>query len=207
MSVRPARVDFYFDYVSGYAYFGWWEVKRACAGRGVELRPRPVLFARLLERWGQSGPAEVPPKTDWVFRDWLRRARIGGIPYAPPPSHPFDPLLALRLSLHDVGGERQTEVIDALFRAGWAQRVDLADEEAVERVLEAAGLDARNLLAQARDPVVKEALRSETEAAIERGVFGVPTTIAGRTLLFGSDRLDHLELVLDGRDPLDEAIR
>jgi 2-hydroxychromene-2-carboxylate isomerase len=204
VSSKPAHVDFYFDYVSGYSYFAWWNTKTACAARGVELRPRPVLFAGLLDHWGHLGPAEIPPKATYIFRDWLRTARLTDVPYSGPKTHPFNPLLALRLSLREVGRRDQTRIVDVLFRAGWAQGVDLSDDEALERVLDDAGLDGLGLLAQARDPVVKQALREETDAAIARGVFGVPSMIAGGELFFGNDRVEHLALRLDGRDPLDD---
>jgi 2-hydroxychromene-2-carboxylate isomerase len=83
--------------------------------------------------------------------------------------------------------------------------VDLGSPEALVAALDARGLDGRGLLARASAPAAKEALRQETAAAIARGVFGVPTMMAGDTLLWGNDRLEHLTLVLDGRDPLDRA--
>jgi 2-hydroxychromene-2-carboxylate isomerase len=198
-------VDFYFDYVSPYAYFAWLRIGELCAARGnVELRIHPVLFAGLLDHWGQRGPAEVPPRRAWVFRDGARYAARHGIPLAWPAAHPFNPLLALRLSLP---GTEQRRVISAIFDAGWARGGDLGAPEQLRRALDDAGLDGAGRLAAAAAPEVKAALRAETDAAIARGVFGVPTMIAGDELFWGSDRLDDLAAHLDGRDPLDDAHR
>src|SRR5882672_7703102 len=197
------RVDFYFDYLSGYAYFGWLRIQDVCAARGVELSIRPVLFAGLLDHWGTVGPAEVPPRRAWVYRDGFRYAALHGIALKCPKFHPFNPLPALRMSLAAVAGADQQRVVDAIFRAGWGKGIDLGSTVELVACLDAAALDGRALLARAETASAKEALRRETEEAIARGVFGVPTMISGDELFWGSDRIDHLELYLDGRDPLD----
>ena len=55
-------IDFYFDYLSPYAYLAWLCLPEVTESRDVEIVPRPVLFAGLLNHWGQLGPAEIPPK-------------------------------------------------------------------------------------------------------------------------------------------------
>ena len=69
---RGARVDFYFDYLSPYAYFSALRLPALCARRGAELVWHPVLFAGLLDHWGHRGPAEIPPKALYTFRDSAR---------------------------------------------------------------------------------------------------------------------------------------
>jgi hypothetical protein len=63
-------------------------------------------------------------------------------------------------------------------------------------------LPAAELLARARTPEIKQLLRSETERAIARGTFGVPSMLVGDELFWGVSQLDNLALHLDGRDPL-----
>lgn len=199
------RVDFYFDYISGYAYFAWLRIQEICDRRGVELDVHPVLFAGLLDRWGQLGPAEIPPKRAWAYKDAFRHARLHGIELSCPKYHPFNPLLALRLSLREVAGAEQRRVVSTLFRAGWGQGIDLGSPDELAGALDREGLDGRALIERASAPEAKEALRRDTERAVDRGVFGVPTTFVGDELFWGSDRMDYIELALDGRDPLDEA--
>lgn len=199
------RVDFYFDYISGYAYFAWLRIQEICDHRGVELGVHPVLFAGLLDRWGQLGPAEIPPKRAWAYKDAFRHARLHGIELSCPKYHPFNPLLALRLSLREVAGAEQRRVVSTIFRAGWGQGIDLGSPDELAGALDREGLDSRALIERASAPAAKEALRRDTERAVGRGVFGVPTTFVGDELFWGSDRMDHVELALDGRDPLDEA--
>jgi 2-hydroxychromene-2-carboxylate isomerase len=197
------RVDFYFDYLSGYAYFGWLRIQEICDARGVELVIRPVLFAGLLNHWGTVGPAEVEPRRAWVYRDGFRYAALRGIELDSPKYHPFNPLPALRTSLAVVSAAEQRTVVQALFLGGWAKGIDMGSPEELAATLNAAGVDGQALLERARSPEAKQALVDETNAAVARGVFGIPTVIVDDELFFGNDRMDYVEMYLDGRDPLD----
>lgn len=201
MAARP--VEFFFDFLSPYSYFAWPRVRALCARRGVALDLRPVLFAALLDHAGQRGPAEIPAKRAWLLTDCVRLAALYGVPFTFPRHHPFNPLHALRLALPEVSGERQADVVDALWEAGWVNGMDLGATDDLAAALDARGLDGRTLLARASKPSAKDALRRATDDAIGRGVFGVPTFIVGDTLFWGNDRLEHVELALEGRDPLD----
>lgn len=196
------RVDLYFDFISPYAYIGYLRLAALCDRRGAELALHPVLFAGLLNHWGQLGPAEIPAKRIWTFKDSLRTARLAGFDFCPPPSHPFNPLTALRLALPVVAGADQRRVVDVLFRACWGKGIDLSSPAELRRVLGEAGLDGEALVAKTADPAAKEGLRQATDEAIALDVFGVPTMIVDGELFWGADRVDHVELALDGRDPL-----
>jgi 2-hydroxychromene-2-carboxylate isomerase len=197
-----APIRFYFDYVSHNAYLAFTQLDRISLrhGRGFELCP--VLFAGLLNRHGQLGPAEVPPKARWMMLDVVRKARRFGVPLAPPASHPWNPLLSLRVSHAPLAPEERARLVGTVFKAAWAESVDVASERELGRALRSAGFDADGLLAFARGDEAKRRLRETTDAALDEGVFGVPTCIADERLFWGFDDLAHLELHLSGRDPL-----
>jgi 2-hydroxychromene-2-carboxylate isomerase len=201
----PRTVDFYFDYLSPYAYLAWLCLPEITDPRGVEIVPRPVLFAGLLNHWGQLGPAEIPPKAAHVSRDIRRFAGLRGLPLQSPRYHPFNPLPALRVSLAGVSGDNQKSAISAIFGAGWAEGCDLGDPADICAALNTAGLQGEALVAQTRNPGVKEQLRADTERAIDLGVFGIPTMVVDGELFWGLDQLHFLELYLDGDDPLKSA--
>jgi len=196
-------VDLYFDFISPYSYFAWMKLGPLCAKKGAALVARPVLFAGLLNHWGQLGPAEIPAKRRFLFSDAVRIAELHGLPFRGPRYHPFNPLTALRVAVAEAAGDRQREVIDTLFHAGWGSGIDLGSQEEIARALDDKGLDGRALLEKAAQAEVKDALRKSTEEAIGRGVFGVPTMFVGEDLFWGSDRIDHVALALDGEDPID----
>jgi len=177
-------------------------VRRLCEERGADLVIRPVLFAGLLNHWGQLGPAEIPPKSLFVLKDCARRAALSGLPLRVPQFHPFNSLTALRVSLAEVSGKDQPRVVDALFQAGWGQGMDLGSADAIVEILDAAGLDGKALVARTADPAVKEALRTATENAVGRGVFGIPTMIVDTELFWGNDQIENVDRYLSGTDPI-----
>jgi len=195
-------VDFYFDYLSPYAYLASREVPGLCVRHGLELRFRPVLFAGLLNYWGQRGPAEIPPKATHTIKECMRYALLRDIPCRPPRHHPFNPLAALRASLAEVSGADQPRVVSAIYELGWARGGDLGDPTEIAAALDREGLDGSAIVEAAGSEAAKNSLRRETEAAVGRGVFGIPTMIAGDELFWGLDQLAYLELFLEGRDPL-----
>ena len=202
--MAPKTLDFYFDYLSPYAYFAWPRITELCDRRRLTLCPRPVVFGKLLDHWGQRGPAEIPPKRAWLYRYCFRYASRQGLAFEPPARHPFNPLPALRLSLSEVCGERQRQTIDAIFAAGWGAGADLGDPNALMQALDKAGLPGRDWLERTTTVEVKDALKRQTRQAVERGVFGVPTMIVDDQLFWGNDQFEHLASYLDGDDPVDE---
>ena len=149
-----------------------------------------MLFAGLLNHWGQKGPAEIEPKRAWTFRHvhWL--AQQHGIALDTPAVHPFNPLPLLRLALA-CGPNRR--VVEALFRHVWVGGLDAQDPQRL------ADLTAR--LAPPRDPAgdeVKAELRRLTEEAAADGIFGVPTCALDGRHFWGLDALPMLRDALQG---------
>jgi 2-hydroxychromene-2-carboxylate isomerase len=178
-----------FDVISPFAYLGFRDLERLPAH--VELRYVPVLFAAILNHFGQLGPAEIPSKRRFTYRFVMWRARQMGLPLRFPPAHPFNPLPALRLVIA-AGSDRRAAgaALDAVFRDGR----DLADATEIADLARELGVaEPKSALA---DPAVKERLRANTDWAIERGVFGVPALIIGEEIFWGHDAfamaLDYL---------------
>jgi 2-hydroxychromene-2-carboxylate isomerase len=198
----PEPVDFCFDYISPYAYIGWTQIHGLAKKYDREVRPVPILFAALLKHGDARGPAEIPLKRVYMGKDTIRTARVLGIPFAPPPTHPFNPLVALRVTALELLPEERRRVIDALFAATWGGGGGgVESPAAAQAALDAAGLDGASLLRAASEEPAKAKLRAETGRAIARGVFGVPTVIADGEPFWGVDSFAHLERRLAGNDP------
>lgn len=190
------HITFWFDVISPYAFLAFEHLPRALEGTSYRVDYRPVLFAGLLQRHGQLGPAEIAPKRDWTYRQVQWLAHTHGIPLRMPAAHPFNPLALLRLMLAcGEGGRVNRHVAEAVLRHVWQGGADAAD---------GARLDAlRQQLQPARDPsgdAVKAELKANTEAALARGLFGVPTCEVDDKLFWGFDGLAMLRACLDG-DP------
>ena len=198
MTARTLR--FSFDFISPYAYLAWARLHDFAARNQVTVKAEPVLFAALLDRWGQLGPAEIPPKRVHTFKHVVRLAADHGLPLRPPPAHPFNPLLGLRIAALDLPAQQQRVVIDVLFARVWASGEGITDATAVAEALTRAGLDGAGLVEAAGTPEAKARLRGFTEDAHARGVFGVPTFEVDGELFWGQDNYDHLARFLRGED-------
>lgn len=174
------QADWYFDFVSPFAYLQFEAFERLPGDLAISLKP--VLFAGLLGHWETKGPAEIPAKRRQTYRycHWLAGKR--GIPYKTPPRHPFNPLAVLRLAIA-LGPEPET--VGAIFRHIWAEGNDGQDPESLAAL--AAALGVEDFEARVGEPAVKRRLRANTEEAIERGVFGVPTFVIGEEIFWGED--------------------
>ena len=93
-----AKIHFYFDFISPYSYFAWLKLPGLAKKYNREIEAHPVVFGKLLDKWGQLGPAEIPPKQSWLNQYCLRYAALNGFEYNPPKEHPFNPWAALRMT-------------------------------------------------------------------------------------------------------------
>lgn len=186
------HITFWLDFISPYAYLAFEALPSALEGVSYSVDYRPILFAGLLKHHGQLGPAEMPGKRAWTYRQVLWQARTHGVPMQMPAVHPFNPLPLLRLA-HACGPNRF--VCEAAFRHVWRGGADAADATRLQAL--------QQQLAPARDPAsaeVKDALRAATDEAVQLGVFGVPTFAVDDKLFWGFDALPMLRAWLDG-DP------
>lgn len=190
------HIQWYFDFVSPFPYLQMSLFHQLPPDVAVDCRP--ILFSRLLDQWGNKGPGEIPPKRRFTFRhvQWL--AGHLGVPLKFPPRHPFNPLRPLRLATA-LGGSR--EACGQIYRFIWGEGRDIDDADNWRELL--ARLDLADGDALVNDPQVKEKLRQETEAAIARGVFGVPTVVAGDELFWGCDALPMLIEYLENPESFD----
>ncbi len=198
-------IRFHFDYLSPYAYIAWTQIHALGERHGRSIQPVPTLLAALLAAGQTKGPAEIPAKRVWVFKDSVRTARVLGIPFGPPPTHPFNPLLALRISGLDQPDEERRRAIDALFAATWGRGPGIDSADGVRAVLDAAGLDGAALVERASEAGAKARLRELTDEALANGVFGVPTMRVDGELFWGYDSFAHVERFLRGEDPLNDV--
>ena len=196
------RITCWFDVVSPYAFLAFERLPHTLAGLSYAVDYRPVLFAGLLKHWGQKGPAEVEPKRAWTFRQvhWL--AHQQGTALQTPAQHPFNPLPLLRLAvaagtLADgaAGAVCNRQVAEAVLRHVWQR--EGADATAPAR-LQALFDTLRPALSPDSD-AVKLALRANTEAALQAGVFGVPSfQLDDGRVFWGLDALPMLAAALHG---------
>jgi 2-hydroxychromene-2-carboxylate isomerase len=154
---------------------------------------KPVLFAGLLNHWGQKGPAEIPAKRRWTYRWCTWWAKELGIRFRFPAEHPFNPLHHLRLAL--ACGSRP-DAVKRIFESIWMSGENASDPRRF------AALCAELGVAEARLAEVKDELRRNTEEAAAAGVFGVPSFVVDREVFWGADAIGFLEAYLQDKTVL-----
>ena len=187
-------ITFYLDFISPYAWLAFQALPQALQGISHRIVHKPVLFGAMLKHHGQLGPAEIPAKRDWTYRQVLWLARQQGCELKLPTAHPFNPLGLLRLAVAcDADGEPSRYVVEQAFRHVWCSGEDAADADRL------AALTAQ--LQPVRDPAslqVKQEVQTHTQQAIECGVFGVPSFVVDDKVFWGQDALPMLRAYLQG---------
>ena len=178
------KAIWYFDFISPFAYIALHRLKELPPDVAVDYRP--VLFAGILNHWGQKGPAEMATKRRYTYRWSHWWARSLGVPLRFPAAHPFNPLHHLRLAI--ACGVRP-DCVRQIFDAVWTTGEDAADRRRFAALCERLGISAEAL----GSPDIKDALKSNTDEAIARGVFGVPTFEVDGELFWGADSIEFLK--------------
>jgi len=191
-------ITFYLDFISPYAWLAFDVLPQALEGISHRVVHKPLLFAALLKHHGQLGPAEMPCKRDWTYRQVLWLARQQATPLQLPAAHPFNPLGLLRLACAcDAQGQPNRWVCEKIFRHVWCTGLDAADPERLARLQEEL---LSHLLPDGspQGDQVKRALQTHSQEAIDAGVFGVPSFVVDDKVFWGQDALPMLRAYLQG---------
>ena len=191
-------MDWYFDFISPYSYL---QLERMPQWpQGVALVPKAVLLAGLLGHWGQKGPAEIPAKRVFTYRQVQWLAGRAGVPFRFPPRHPFNPVSVLRLA---VALNEDLEAIRTIFRYIWAEGAEVdtpAGWAELARRLRVPDAEAR-----VSDAAVKAKLRRNGDEAIAAGVFGVPSLVIDAKVFWGYDATEMAMDYLGDRNGFETA--
>jgi 2-hydroxychromene-2-carboxylate isomerase len=194
------RLEYFFDYVSPYAYLADSQVEALAERAGAEIVYRPFFLGGVMQAAKNSPPITVPNKGKYMFSDLTRWSRRYGIDLNPNPHFPVNTLQAMRAAIAALGDPHFRDFHRAMFRGVWAEGKNLADEGVLAAAIDAAGLDSAAVLARAKEQDVKDTLRRNSEEAVERGAFGAPTFFVGDEMFWGNDRLEFVEEALRAAD-------
>jgi 2-hydroxychromene-2-carboxylate isomerase len=188
-------IDFYFDFSSPYGYFASSRIDALAAKHGRSVIWRPILLGVVFKITGQQPLPTIPLKGNYAQHDLVRLARLFGLPYKTPSKFPVSGTAPSR-AFYWVGDKDPAlakKLAQALYHAYFAEDRDISNPEVTANVAAKLGIDRDQLLQALNDPAVKERLKTEVDAAIERGVFGSPFIVVDKEPFWGSDRLDQVE--------------
>lgn len=197
-----AQVDFIYDFGSPNAYLAHCLVNDIKTRTGASFNYIPCLLGGIFKATGNQSPflmfRDVKGKLDYdrvEFERFIRRHKLSK--FRMNPHFPVNTLLMMRAAAAAEVDGFQGNYITAGMAAMWEKGLKMDDPDVFVSAMNDAGLDGQNLLERANEDAVKERLKNNTSAAVERGVFGIPTFFVGEEMFFGKDRLDLVERELE----------
>ncbi len=196
-------IEFIFDFGSPNAYLAYHALPGLLERTGASLNIVPCLLGGIFKATGNQPPmlafGPVKGKLEYeqlemerfVARHGLDRFRFN-------PHFPVNTLLLMRGALAAEDEGRLAEYVEAGLRAMWEDGLKMDDPEVFVATMNEAGLDGSGILERTKDPAIKARLVANTEAAVARGTFGIPTFYVGKEMFFGKDRLDQVEEAVSG---------
>ena len=191
-------IEFYFDVGSPASYLAWTQLPAIAERTGATLVYKPMLLGGVFMATGNSSPATVPAKGAYTRNAMQRFASRYGVTLNQNPFFPINTLQLMRAVVAYQDTPEFDRLLTAIFEAMWISELNMREPGVVGKVLVEAGFDPAEVMAKASDPAVKEKLKSATEEAIGRGVFGAPTCFVEGEMFFGQDRLDWVEAAARG---------
>ena len=188
-------IQFYYDFASPFGYMAATRISAIAARHDRAVEWRPILLGAVFKVTGGMPLPSVPLKGEYSRRDMERSARLAKIAFKLPSKFPISSQSPARViySLEAEGPTRQEEVTLALYNAYMVNDRDISSPEITADVAAGLGLDRQKILDTIADPAMKEKLKTETDAAIARGVFGSPYIIVDGEPFWGFDRLEQVD--------------
>ncbi len=194
----PATVDFIFDFASPNAYLAYKALPGIVERTGASFAINPCLLGGIFKATGNQAPfmayAKIRNKLDYERLELKRFIERHGLTaFRLNPNFPVKTLILMRGAIAAQEQGILEPYVDAGLRHMWEEGLKMDEPEVFAEAMNAAGLDGDGLLERTQDPAIKEKLAANTEAAVERGAFGIPTFFVGTQMFFGKERLGQVE--------------
>jgi len=195
-------VEFYYDYGSPNAYIAHVRLPEILRRGGADVKLRPMLLGGVFQITGNVSPATNKLKAPNGMRDMRRFIGKYQVPFRMNPNFPVNTLKMMRGAMVAEEEGFLERYNEAMYRAMLMDGLKMDDDAVLAETLGKAGFDAAHIVRRSGEDAVKARLKSYTEAAAQRGVFGAPTFFVGEEMFFGQDRLEFVEDALNGKSYL-----
>ena len=192
-------VEFYFDLGSPYSYLAYYRLLQMAERQEIQIVYKPILLGGVFKATGNRSPIEIPVKGVYSILDMQRWAEYYQIPMQMNPHFPMNTLTLMRIltGVQLLSLEKFEQVLKLLFDAMFGTPQNLNEPTVLAEVLEPSGFSVEDIMSMVQSEVLKQKLITETEQAIQRGLFGAPTFFVGDEMYWGQDRLHFVEQALN----------
>ncbi len=186
-----ASVALWFEFASTYSYPAVMRAEDVARERGVTLHWRPMLLGPIFAAQGLENSPFVlnPVKGAYMWRDLERVCEAEGLAFKRPSRFPRGSLLAARIACEFADAPWVGDFIRGVYTGNFSDDAEIDDPEFVAGLLTGLGEDPVGVIEAATTPEAKMALRTQTDIALKKGIFGAPTFEIGEELFWGHDRM------------------
>jgi 2-hydroxychromene-2-carboxylate isomerase len=196
-----ASIEFFFDFGSGPSYLAYTQMSGLCERTGAELIYRPILLGGVFKLTGNTPPGAVAEKMAWFIGDLEIWAAKYGVAFGFPKIGITNTMSLMRGAYVAQEQNRLPEYCDLVFKAIWVEGLNMQDIDVLATKLASSGFDAQAYRDGIGRQEIKDALIANTQEAVDRGVFGLPTFFTSGQMFFGQDRLEFVEQAVRGQLP------
>lgn len=195
-----STLRFLFDFGSPNAFLAYKVLPEILKRTGCEMEMVPCLLGGIFKATQNSSPvdrfADVPARRAYDMLEIQRFVLRHGVPFLFNPFFPVNTLTLMRGAIVAMDGQFADCYMEVIMNAMWVEGLNLGDREILEQRLRKSGLDGKAILLGTERQDVKDRLIENTQLAVEKGVFGLPTFFVGDEMYFGKDRLHMVEELL-----------
>ena len=191
------ELDFYFDFGSPTAFLANSRLRQLQQEYDFKIHYKPVLLGGIFKATGNSSPVMVAAKGEYMLKhDLPRYAQKYSVALKFNPHFPINTLQLMRAATGLLDKSNFDSFINTIFKAIWIDGLNMGDEMVLQKVLSDSNFNSQDIFKLASTDSVKEILIANTDSAVKRGLFGVPTIFINGEMFFGQDRLDFVEEIL-----------
>ena len=183
-------IDFYFDFISPYSYIAHQKIKLIDIKDEIKFDYKPILLGGLHKLGNITAPAFNERKMKNMKNDCEIISKKNKISFKWNDKFPINSLYLMR-GFISIDPQFKNKYLDTCFDAYWKNNVDISIEKNINNILDACKIDKKNFFDKIQEQQIKEELKSCTDEAFKKDIFGAPTFIVNNKLFWGQDRLEY----------------
>jgi len=184
-------VTFCFDFGSPYSYLAY-NYLSPIKETGAQIDLKPVLLGGIFKATGNQPPATVQKKGEYMFKDIQRWSNKLDISFKMNPYFPILTVPHMRGAILAQKKDILEDYMQSMFDSMWLKGLNLNDQEILTQVASESGIDPNDFAEGISSDEIKDELRVNTQFAIDKGAFGVPTYFLENEMFWGIDSIKFL---------------
>ncbi len=186
------KIDFYFDISSPYSYLAHEQIKRFEKENKIKVNYMPILLGGIHQLANITAPGLNPSRAKHMIKDLKICADWFKVKFQ---FNRYFPLKTVNIMRGALVAEKEgflNNYVDQFYKAAWVDSLNLNDDKILERFIKNMDINPKSFIEKLSDQKIKDDLKTKTNNAFKRGVFGAPTFIVGSKMFFGQDRLEFV---------------